>query len=60
MFNKKQEIYNVEAMIERDSLIVSTNKEVLEIRYAWSNYPKVQIEGATGIPVLPFDIKLNI
>lgn len=57
---KNQGIHNIEAMIEKDGLIVSTNEEIFEIRYAWSNYPKVQIEGATGIPVLPFDIKLNI
>lgn len=54
-----QSVDKIEVNLNKDQLEFVSSEKICEIRYAWSNYPEVQIEGATGIPILPFDVRLG-
>ena len=48
---------DAEARVEGDTLFVWSDNVVVPfgVRYAWSNYPKADLFGQNGLPVLPFN-----
>ncbi len=48
---------DAEARVEGDTLLVWNDDIIVPsaVRYAWSNYPKADLFGQNGLPVLPFN-----
>lgn len=44
----------VKANIDRNYIIVKSERQIKQIRYAWGNYPKVYLMGRNQLPVIPF------